>query len=200
MAKPIVRIDKMRESDFENLAMRIVENIEGNDHYPEPLPPLALLKDQLATYRSARAAAANRDTYLVEIRKQARKTLEESLRLLAYYVQQQAGSDRAILLTSGFNLTKEREAAGPRPKPELFRIEHLAPGRVKLKVKAGSLVSSYAFEYRKKGAEAWEKLLSTKSSVVLDGLESGQCYEFRVAYVGSHPSRIYSDVISSYVL
>ncbi len=104
---------------------------------------------------------------------------------------------RAILLTSGFNLTKKREAAGPRPKPVLFRIEHQAPGRIKLKVKADSLVRFYVFEYRKK---VWKKLLSTKSSVVLDGLESGQYYEFRGAYTGSHLSRVYSDVISSYVL
>jgi hypothetical protein len=200
MAKPIIRIDKMREDDFENLAMRIIDSTDGNEHYPDPIPPLTLLKKQLATYRSARVAAANRDTYLIEVRKQARKALEESLRQLVIYVQKKTGTNRAILLTSGFNLTKEKEPAGILPKPEHFRIEHPGPGRVILRVKSIKHARSYLFEYREKGTEQWTQVFSYKSSVMIDGLTSGREYEFRVSYRGTHPAVTYSDVITSYIL
>ncbi len=50
------------------------------------------------------------------------------------------------------------------------------------------------------GTESWTERLITRSSTLFTGLESLKEYEFRVAYIGSHPAIQYSDIVSSLVL
>lgn len=45
-----------------------------------------------------------------------------------------------------------------------------------------------------------ELLMDTKSKVLLTGLESGVQYEFRVTGMGTVAQRVYSDIVSSFIL
>lgn len=46
----------------------------------------------------------------------------------------------------------------------------------------------------------WDHHLASASSVNIANLKSGKQYAFRVTAIGSDPNRVYSDVVTSFVL
>ena len=61
----------------------------------------------------------------------------------------------------------------------------------------------YEFEYTEMPLAPtpnWIQKTCTKRRLLLEGLTSGKQYAFRVAGAGSDPSRIYSEIATSYVL
>jgi hypothetical protein len=182
-------------------AMLIFNSMTGNLNFATPEPTLAEVK----------AAADALDAAIVEAKEAATKTkilarenkrevLTGLLKRLSLYVKLTALDDAEVLASSGFSLGKTPEPVGVLAKPQNFTVEAVQVGTVKLSIKAINGANSYQYENRKKGTEAWDVLVDTKSKVTLTGLESGTLYEFRVTGIGTAAQRVYSDVLSSFVL
>jgi len=61
----------------------------------------------------------------------------------------------------------------------------------------------YVFEYCAAPLTAdsvWIQVTGSRRKMLIEGLTSGKEYCFRVAAARTHPSRIWSDVINSYVI
>jgi len=182
-------------------ALLIFNSMTGNTHFATPEPALAEIK----------AAADALDTAIIEAREIGNKAkilarenkrivLIDLLKRLSLYVKLTALDDAEALASSGFSLGKTPEPIGVLAKPQNFVVEAVQVGTVKLIIKAISGANSYQFESRKKGTETWDVKVDTKSKVTFIGLESGMQYEFRVTGIGTAPQRVYSDVLSSFVL
>ena len=184
----------------ENILLKMTENA---DLFPEPDPTLAELDTAIADFRQAVSEAAHRDMRMVELKNQQQVVLRRVIYHLSLYVDRVAQGNVATILAAGFLPSKDAESAGPGPKPTDFRVTLRQPNSqtVGLHVKAWKPALVYQFEYRKvaDGGD-WVRVLSSKSTCVVEGLEKLEEYEFRVAYIGTDPTVTYSDAVRSYVL
>lgn len=184
----------------ENIIVKLTENASL---FPDLDPPLADLEDRLSAVKKAQADAAYRDKRFVVMKNQALTALKLVVYHLSMYVERKANGDAATILAAGFIPAKTGAPdTDPAPKPKNFVVEVSAnlSGIANLKVASWKKVLIYQFEYRKKnGNGEWNRIVSSKTKLMLTGLEPVQEYEFRVAYIGRNPLVTYSDVVSSYI-
>lgn len=202
MAKPLLDFKKMRELNFRQLARQVLINMrENKDLFPDCDPPIEQLEETFSRLAQADVEAAYHDILKVEIKNKLSEQMKQELHLLSLYVSRVANGDRGVILSSGFDCSKEYSLIGIAPKPNNLRVTPQInnPGVVKFKVDVWKKATAYLFEYRKVGDVNWTQVISTKSSLLCMGLESGVRYEVRVAYLTTNPKRVYSDVIEFYV-
>lgn len=172
--------------------------------FPEPIPGLSVLNNALTAFRDSATEAAYRDTRAILIRRQKRKALVYVLKELGKYVDTVANGDDTVILAAGFGIRKSNDSySGPAPKAPSPIAEpgHIGSGRVALKTNPWAGARMYNFQFRIKGSEAeWNSQLSSKSTCLIEGLETFKEYEFRTTYVGIDPTPNFSDITSSYVL
>ena len=202
MPKTIVNYSRMSDASLNVQAESVLVKMTGNPAFPHPTPDLATLETDLLDFRSAIVDASLKSRQTVIIRDQKRAVLEKTLRQLAYYVDAVADGDRALILGSGFECVKDKEHHGPCPKPTGLRVAYgpVGSGEARVRVKRERMARAYRFEYRLSGTESWTEQIVTRSSILFSGLESLKEYDFRVAYIGSHPAVQYSETVSSLVL
>lgn len=198
--KIITSFGKYSDAELEQKAELIVDSMTGNANFTNPMPLIADLKAATTAFDTAiiKAKEGGKTEHLN--REIKRHELIAMLEKLALYVQIEADGIDAVLASSGFTLSKQRQPVGILPKPQNFAVHAENVGIIKLSLKTIQGAKSYQYEYRKKGEKAWEVIVFTKATLLLTELESGQQYEFRVAAIGTVLQRIYSDVLSSYVL
>lgn len=155
----------------------------------------------LTDFRGAIVDAEYRDKLAIIVRGDKRKTLQEGIRFLSFYVQTIAKGDEGIIVASGFVPSKPQSSSENIPLPEDFRaIPTIGTGAIKLRLKAWRRARVYQFGYRKKGeSNPWITVLSSKSSCTISDLEVLEEYEFRVCYVGRSGKSPYSHVVTSRV-
>ena len=202
MAKIKVLVDfhHYRDAELDQKANFIISSMTGNAAFPDPVPDIVSITTANQEYITARRDAETGDHEKVAVKNQKRKALEDLLGKLGLYVEANGNNDEAILISSGFSLKKEREPVGILPKPTGFSVHATEKGMIQLDLNAIKGAESYLYEYRSLGEANWTVRISTKSDLLLTGLESGKQYEFRVAGIGANPERVYSDVLQSYVL
>jgi hypothetical protein len=185
-------------------ANHVLKNMEGNPYFPSPEPAMGQFRAAIASYRAAIARAEDGRKQDTVIKRDQRKIIEKMLKSLAAYVQQTSGGSESIIATSGFDVHKKRVRLGELGKPHELRVRPgINHGSVEAKWRPVGRARNYEFAYREASAQPgnnWNIQTSTKCKVLVEGLTSGTKYTFRVAASGSHPSRIWSDEISSYVL
>ena len=198
--KILVDFSHYRDAELDQKANFIIGSMSGNAAFPDPVPDIAAITMANDEYITARRDAETGDHEKIAIKNQKRAILEDLLGKLGLYVQANGKNDEAILISSGFSLKKDREPVGMLPKPTGFSVHATEQGMVQLDLNAIKGADSYRFEYRLPEDPNWTVRISTKSDLLLTGLESGKQYEFRVAGIGSNPERVYSDVLHSFVL
>ena len=203
MKKPsiITSFGKNNYSELVFKAVLIVNCMTGNLNFATPEPPLADVKAAADALEVAVVEAKEAGTKAkILARENKRLALIELLNRLALYVKLTALDDAEVLASSGFSLSKTPEPVGVLAKPHSFMVKAVQKGAVKLSLKAINGANGYQYEHRLKGTEVWSIFMDTKSKVTINGLQSGEQYEFRVAGVGTVAERIYSDELSSFIL
>ncbi|MFU1857921.1 fibronectin type III domain-containing protein [Sphingobacterium sp. NGMCC 1.201703] len=172
--------------------------------FPTPVPALTALEAALVAFRNSATEAAYRDTRAIMIRKQKRQELVYILKELGKYVDTVANNDDTIVLAAGFNIKKTSTSyAGLVPKAQrpIAEPSQIGSGRITLKTDVWAGARMYQYQFRPKGSEQeWTSQLSSKSTCVVEGLDTFKEYEFRVSYIGINPTPNYSDITSSFVL
>ena len=172
--------------------------------FPTPVPELTELEHALTVFRNSATEAAYRDTRAILIRKQKRKELVYVLKELAKYVDTVANGNYSIILAAGFGVRKTNGSYSglvPKAQRPIAEPNQVGSGRVSLKTEPWAGARMYNFQFRIKGStENWLSQLSSKSTCVIEGLDTFKEYEFRATYIGIDPTPNFSDVTSSYVL
>ncbi|SFS61648.1 hypothetical protein [Sphingobacterium wenxiniae] len=184
----------------EEIISKMTEHV---DVFETPDPALPTVTTVLQEYRECVKDASFYDRRAITIRDQKRTELEILVFRLSKYVDFVAQGDKAVIMTAGFTPTVSRGSGVPTPKAVLLKVDSLGVGTSKLLIKAKPWRRAryYKFEYRKRGVdEAWSYQLSPKSTVVLEGLESFQSYEFRVTYLGTDTQENYSEILNAFAL
>ena len=206
MSKIRVRISfrDYKDAELEQKAQHIVQSLTGNAAFPNPTPALADVQTAISKYAAALANAIDGSKQDTAIKKQSRDDLEGLLHDLALYVQLTGKDDAAVILSSGFDIAKTPTPVGVLPKPDGFSVNPSASkGSVDLYVNASNGAKSYQYEYTDSPVTptgVWHVITDTATAITVNNLQSGKEYAFRVAGIGSDPTRVYSDVVTSFVL
>ena len=183
-------------------AAQIITSMTGNSYFPNPVPPLSEVQEAYDAYNAAMAATPGKDATMTK--NKTRAGLEQVLRELGLYIQLNSKGDEAILSSTGYKLASKPAPIGVLPKPSNFAaVPGDVRGSIKLSLKTVDGANSYVYEYTAApitGTSIWKSVTQPRASTVISNLVSGQQYSFRAVAVGSDPTRIYSDEISSFVL
>jgi len=184
-------------------AQFIIATLTNNANFPAPLPELDAVKTADTNYEQASAnqhPGSKEDTFH---KNEARAALELALRLLATYVEVKSGNDMGILLSSGFDARKNPSPRGLLDKPASLEVEMTKkPGMVKLIAAKVPGASSYLFQYALApvtGETSWHSVVSTSRTKMIENLEPGKQYVFRVGGVGADPTIMFSDDVTRFV-
>jgi len=205
IAKVATSFGRYSDGSLAEKAQHIINSMDGNAAYPTPVPAITDIQSLVDSYVTALANLGNTGKQGTLIKDQFRESLEELLNTLALYVQATGGSNIVTLQSSGYDLQKGKSGPiGVLAKPTNFGIE---PGPTSGSVK-GSLdaidgANTYLFQYAEapvNSSTIWQNVYSSKSSHIITGLTSGKEYAFRVCGIGTNPTLVFSDVITTYVL
>lgn len=189
---------------LDQVAENVLLKMTGNELFPTPVPELSVLETALADYRAAVADAVRGGKHATTVRDQVRGQLEDTLRSLAFSVQQVAMGDPATILAAGFDHTKARQPRGRCPQPIDFVAKSgpLGSRSVTVKMKRHPWARSYRYGYRLAGStDAWTEVTAHASQHVITGLQQFAEYEFRGAHIDNDPNSVsYGDKVTATVI
>jgi len=185
-------------------ANNILDKVEGSVAFQGAQPIVQELRVANTNYIVALGKVEGGSKEDTVIKNNCRKTVETLLKKLAGVVQTVSDGDEAIILSSGMDVNKKPSTVGKLAKPENFTVK---PGDNKgsalLMCDAVEYADFYEFEHTElpiTPTSFWTKDTTKKRKYEKTGLGSGKEYAFRVTGAGTDPSRVYSDIITSYIL
>jgi len=163
----------------------VVAKVTGNVLLPTPAPSLAEIRAALDKFEADILAARDGGHIPVAVMHDTETATDKMFRILAHYVESVADGDETIILSAGFQATKDLT---PRVKLPLTARNGDHSGSVKLDYKADGRAGSYIIQWSKDALptteSGWEVLATvTQTSYVLNNLVVGCYYYFRVAAV-----------------
>jgi len=178
---------------------RILKNMDGNANFPTPTPALADVTIKLDEYVDLATQAQFRDKRAVLYRNQAGNELKVMLRTLAAYVTMVAEGDASIIVSSGFEVRNESDPAPPLTVPvDLRATRNSHSGKVELDWASVKNALNYLVEMTTtdpvSSAAEWINVGTTsRSKFMVDNLDPGTYYWFRVKAYGRRDNSAYSD-------
>lgn len=179
------------------LADAIVGNMVGNPHFPQPVPPLAEVRQAIAVLQEAEVVAQSKLLGAAAARDAARRALWSLLSRLKAYVQGVADDNAenavAIIESSGMSV----QPKGARVKPPFS----VSPGRNRgtaiLVVKAVAKDATYHWQKSEDGGLTWIDLPPTlQAKTTVPNLVPGKEYLFRYRTLAHAGLSDWSDPIS----
>ncbi len=201
--RALINFRGMSDAALETKASTIAVSMKGNAYFPTPVPSLTDVQNALDDFSDSLVTAQGGKRADIAVKNQNRAALIALLRQLAAYVNFIANGDRAILLTSGFDITSEGGVSAITKPENLQVVNGDNPGELIVSVDSVPAAKAYMFEYSTDSTLAetsWQKMPFTQSSFTFTGLDSGKKYFCRVAAVGTRGQMVYSDIISRIVL
>ncbi len=164
---------------------KVSSSIDKNPLFPDPDVLPADIKTASSILLAKYESALNRGKIEIAEMHSAKSILLNLLHEEAEYVNKIADGDKEIILKSGFEPTKE---PSPALRPEFSVILGGEPGQVLLMHKAVKGAAAYLWQFAPDPLPTEEKLwllagVSTQAKCVIENLDSGTKYWFRVAAV-----------------
>jgi len=204
MRRSKVLLDFIKLSVGEKIAFfrNVIILMTNNLLFPKPDVTLEVLTPMVDKLENDYAASRSGSHAMVMVMRQAEQVADNAFRKLAMYVDRTADGDPAIILKSGFNISKQPEPANR----DSFIVEAGEnPTEIVLTRKAQPGAKSYVWQYRS-GAlpgtdQSWVFAgFSTQTRFVVKGLESGSKYWFRVAAITINGTGPWSEPVMKMVL
>lgn len=195
---------KYTDSGLSVLVWHIIEKMTGNPNFPTPRHSMADMVTKATAYDKWLGKVINgskEDTYY---KNESRKEIETMLKEQAEYVQTTSDGNVGMMLSSGFEVSKERESYGPLPAPTNLTAKPGAnKGSMELACDKVDGAHFYEFLYTQFPVTAqsiWTKEVSSCTKILIIDLERGKQYAFKAAAGGADASRNWSDEINSFIL
>jgi len=196
--------NKYRDEALVVEANNVVEMMTGNSDFPEPSPALTEITTASNVLSNAIAIAKTGSVYDTAVKNEKRKLLESLLKQEATYVQITSSGNEVKILSTGFSVNKKASTVGSLSAPENIKISAGEnSGSLKISWSAIKRASANIINYTEapvSDSSVWLSKTTTKHNIIIDNLTSGKQYAFKIAGIGSDDSRIWSDVIYSYVM
>jgi hypothetical protein len=176
---------------------RVVEKMEDNPNFSDPLPELAATKKLLPELLSAVGNAKGRDVEAVCLKNDLKAELIALLTVVAEYVTAKCKGDRLMLLSSGFPISGASSTQVDQVIQELD-VELGSPGEATTRVKRLRRARAYMHQYTTEpptSETVWHSEGSKQANYTFSGLRSMTKYWFRVVAIAADGEKITSPVI-----
>jgi len=203
MNKVLINFSRYSDGGFQSKVQTIISSMTENPNFPTPIPSVADITNGYEDYTEALDAARTGNHADIAAKNTIRQGLTDQLRSMAANVNSTADGDRSKLLTSGFDVSKEKEPV-VITKPENLQVSNgINAGDLNVSVKRVKGATSYVHEYATPEAMAannWQAVTTTMSKITYNNLQTGQSYYCRVAAIGAKGQIVYSDAVSRMVV
>ncbi|MEO5942431.1 MAG: hypothetical protein ABIP30_09985 [Ferruginibacter sp.] len=189
----------LTDSLFQTTSESIYVSMQGNPNFPTTVPDMSVINTAVQLFNTTLNNAQTRDRNAVALKNEAREALTDLLIQLANSVMATANGNRAMLVSSGFDLAKDSETT-PLTKPENIQLaDGPNAGELVVKVDREKNAKSYIYQCTLDpltDSSQWTQAISTSSKYTFKNLGTAQKYWCRVAAVGPYDQVVYSDTIS----
>ena len=186
-----------REGDLAKLTRHIIDSIKNSTQFPNPPHTPADVEILLGRYSGSLSDAGKRDREKIAIKDNVKAELRLMLADLARYVTQIARGDRAILLSSGFELNVQRAKRVQEPAKLAVNLERAGQATTRLKRMPGA--RAYVHQYTADPLtpdSVWKSETTTSSVHTFSGLPSGSRFWFQVIVVTRNGEKIYWEPVT----
>jgi hypothetical protein len=202
MSRIVYPFKQSRDSELAKTANRVLGSTKGNSFFPDTTL-VQELETRLGKFQVAMNDAADGGKTLIAIRKECRRSLIDILVQLGFYVSQICKGDRAMLLSSGFDLAKESSESKLLAGIERLDVINANPGEAKIVVKRVQGARAFIHQYTTEApsdATVWVSETTAHRKHTFTGLKPLATHWFRVIAIGLNGQRIISDAISRVIL
>lgn len=189
--------DKANQAVFMLILDTIISHMSGNPNFPDQKPLVDQLLADKQEYDDLVQAALKGGTQAILLRDEKRAAIVTSLRNLGNQVTAVCQGNIAMLESSGFEYTGDRQPSPPMVTPEPPKVS-LGTGKGEIVCKAqkqGINMVNYFISADTEGA-AWQSYSSSKSTFLFSNLESGQKYKIKYQLVGPRDQVVTSDIMT----
>lgn len=177
--------EKWDDHSLSTLAGRTLAFMSDNDNFPDPRPTMEEYAPIVNDYREKHEVASKRGSQLeLKARDNARATMLQAMKEIAFYVNTVAKGDAQVLASSGFELVPPRQSSA---YPNIPKDLRLLDGRFsgELRLVFGSMRSAWEYEYcyatslDEQGEPEWNELQRTTNSrmnYIPDLTPGDRCY------------------------
>jgi hypothetical protein len=200
--KATLSFKKLSDSGFLGKSKEVQTSMTGNANFANPDPAMTEVDKAVADYEDAFIAAQNLGRVNVAKKNEARLALTNVLTQLVVYVNFIAKGNVAVLLSSGFVITKDREAKKIGTAGVVTLKNGKSSGELIAAIQSAGNGASYEFNITDLMAgdkTVWISTPSKKSKFTFTNLIQGKQYWVKVAVVGAGNQLSYSDVVSIFV-
>ena len=203
MRKLNTNFDNLAKMDIGPLAQNCLTNTVGNPRYPDAKPQTDALLAALTPYQAAASIMHPTPTQTAELA-QLRGTLNQALGAVAALANALYPDDEAALLSTGLNLSKERERHTTLEAPLRFQlVDGPQPGTLCAKAKRPPHAVALKYLYTLDPTEAdveWYTVVVRDGDALLTQCKSADRVYCKVAAVGGDTDQQpYTDVLSRIV-
>ena len=180
----------------------VVAKFTGNALFSTPIISLAALNTALDKFEADILAARDGGYLAVAVMHDSEIAIDKMFRSLAHYVDMIADGDETIILSAGFQASKDTAA---RVKAPITAHDGDHSGSVRINYKANERAGAYIIQWSKDGLpttdSGWEVLATvTQTSYVVSNLVVGCYYYFRVAAVTPDGTTEFSEPVRKLVV
>jgi len=196
MKKGIITFDN--EHELATLIENVPEKMKNNPAFTNPPAALAELEKEAPEFRESLRKARNRDKEWVAVKNNKKARVLVFLEEVAAYVIVTSKGDRALILSSGFDVIDE-QTGSVKPFIGSLEVELRTPGEAILHAKNQKGAVAYLHQYATElpgPNTVWQSAGSTTGEHTFTGLYSDKRYWFRVVVIARKGQQAFSPVVS----
>jgi hypothetical protein len=185
--KVVIDYGGLSDANLKVKSENVVIAMTNNQAFPQTTPTMAEFAVMQTNFATALEKAVNGDRILGALKNQAREVLLVGMNQLAGNVNFVANGDKAILLSSGFDLTSPGESVTFLDASILKMTDGNAPGELKFNWSKVEHAISYALEWTKEIPTAntiWHSEPTSIREFIVKNLDSGTRIYARVRAIG----------------
>jgi hypothetical protein len=190
-----------RASDLKTLGMgdRVSDSLKGNEKFPEAETARLKLENKCNDFRKSISMAGRKDRTLSSAKNDLKAELTGILDDLADYVTTTSNGDKTMLLSSGFDITGDKDLSQALPPIEKLVVVSDQPGQATTRVKRVAGARSYVHQYTADPLSpdsVWVSETTAEREHTFSSLKSVVRYWFRVIAVGKGKQSVYSTPVA----
>ncbi len=178
---------KMSDNEVVSRGQALVDNVDGNDHFPDPPIDLVQLAADLDIVLALIAAALDGSKKVIAEKNAQRYKVIRQMRMLTRYLEVASNGDMAIFRSSSLEPAYTTRRPTQHLSENIRRIERAGiSGTLRLFLNAVPKAAHYQLRYaiaeNIEIPSAWTTIPVTnvKSAIVVSGLLAGGTYAFQV--------------------
>jgi hypothetical protein len=193
-----------RASDLKTLGVgdRVSDSLKGNAKFPDVEAKRTKLEKTNNDFRGAISIAGRKDRTLSSAKNDIRAELIRVLDDLADYVTTISNGDKTMLLSSGFDITGQKDLTQVLAPIEKLVVVSEMPGQATTRVKRVAGARSYVHQYTTDPLSpdsVWVSETTTDREHTFSNLKSVTRYWFRVIAIGNGKQAVYSPPVARVV-